>query len=160
MLFLNFIKQLQEQGSGLWCASNQNQTWNPPYDLRGSVLGKSQMRKPSRLPMRRPQVERKKLGVCQLEKTALFNKIFHRCYYLSTIQLRNCNCFTSAWTKVRRRAWRKFLGQGMQGSHLFMELKAREGAIKGDPAWTHFPLHLALLFREEETMCISGFIRT
>lgn len=34
------------------------------------------MRKPGRLPRRRPQAERKKLGMCQLEETALFNKHF------------------------------------------------------------------------------------
>lgn len=49
---------------------------NPACDLGGGVLRGSQVRKPGRLPRSRPQAERKKLGVCQLEEAALFNKHF------------------------------------------------------------------------------------
>lgn len=44
----------------------------PPCDLKGGVLGRSQVRKPGGLPMRRLQAARKKLGVRQWEEAAFF----------------------------------------------------------------------------------------
>lgn len=159
MLFLNLLNSFKSRGLGCGVPTTRIRHGTLHMIWEGVSWEKAKWES-RQAAMRKPQVERKKLGVCQLEKTALFNKIFHRCYYLSTIQLRNCDCFASVWTKVGGRAWRRFLGQGMQGSHLFMGLRAREGAIKSNPVWTHFPLHLGSLFGGEEGMCISGFTQT
>lgn len=121
----------QQPGSGLG---------TPPSDVRGGVLGRSQVRKHGGLPRRRLRAERKKLGVHQREEATFFNNIFHRCCHLSTVRLQNCNCSTSVRTKVGGRAWRKSLGRWVRGSHLSLGLRARslgrDRAIKGGHVWT------------------------
>lgn len=49
-----------------------------PCDLRGGVLEESQVRKPGRLPMRKPQAERKELNVCACGRKLHFSTTFFK----------------------------------------------------------------------------------
>lgn len=135
----------------------------PPCDLGGGVLTRSQVRKPGKLPMRKLQAERKKVGMCQWEETEIFNKKFHRCYYFSTIWLRNGSCSLSEGAKVGGRAWRNSLGQWVQGSLLFTELRlrglGRERAIKHGPVWTWFLFLIGPLFLGGRDCILLGLLR-
>lgn len=75
---LTLLNSFKSRGLGCGGPAARVGHGNPACDLGGGVLRGSQVRKPGRLPRRRPQAERKKLGGCQLEleETALFNKHF------------------------------------------------------------------------------------
>lgn len=73
---LTLLNSFKSRGLGCGGPAARVRHGDPACDLGGGVLRGSQVRKPGRLPRRRPQAERKKRGGCQLEETALFNKHF------------------------------------------------------------------------------------